>query len=56
MADYKHIFRETYPYIECSDEVLTRAYELTADMPVDLKMDLMRDFILSNDLVEEVML
>lgn len=54
--DYKFAFRVTYPHLACSDEVLSTAYKLTEDMPEDLKLDLMKDFILSKGLEEEVVL
>lgn len=54
--DYKHEFRVNYPWMSCSDEVLETAYKLTADMPRDLTMDLMKDYVLSNGLAEEVVL
>ena len=54
--DYKKAFRAAYPYIGCSDEVLEEAHEFTLGMPSDLTFDLMKDYILSKDLAEEVLL
>ena len=54
--DFKYEFRMTYPFIACTDETIVNAHELTEGMPDDLKLDLMKDYILSNGIEEGVTL
>lgn len=54
--DYKYEFRSTYPYIVCSNKVLTDAYEHSKDIHGGVMLDLMMDYILSNGLQDDLRL
>ncbi len=49
-------FRRAYPYIEASDETIWDAYRQVPERIIDTNqiLDLMQDYILSQDLAEEV--
>lgn len=55
---FANIFRDTYPHIEVTDEVLKQAIQEISkthkDEPVERVMDLIEQYILSNNLQEDI--
>lgn len=53
--DFKRKFRNAYPYIVCTDDTIVEAHEFCEGLSGEY-LDLMKDYILSNKLMEDVIL
>lgn len=49
-------FTERFTFIACSERHMKEAARNVVGMPDDIALDLMMDYIMSNDLAEEVIL
>ena len=47
-------FQKRYSYISCSQEVLEQAAKRVANFQNDVALDLMKDYVVSQGLVEEM--
>ena len=50
--DVINTFRQAYPYIACSDELIEESLNKTLNAPMGLKLDLMKDYILSQGMAD----